>query len=208
MNAPGGDINLDLIQPVVLTGGSSRRYGTDKLRLPLPEGGMLVDRPIRALREVFGPRVKVVGACHPEVAARGDGVIADPRPGVGPAGGILAALEASGTDVFVLPGDVPRIRPATVRVMLAALSGVGPEVWCVVGETAGPEPCIGVYRPGAAALLRVCLAAGAGRLRDAFPDLRRVLVPISVEDASNLNVPGDCAYLNPVNPGKTGNDLV
>ncbi len=81
------------IQPIVLVGGSSRRFGRDKLREPLG-GGWLVDRPIAALREVFGGHVRLVGACHPEVARRGDGVIPDSHPGTGPVGGIVSALEA------------------------------------------------------------------------------------------------------------------
>ena len=49
---------MEEIQPIVLVGGSSRRFGRDKLREPVagPDGsvGWLVDRPIAALRGVFG----------------------------------------------------------------------------------------------------------------------------------------------------------
>ena len=64
------DSLLDLIQPVVLVGGKSRRFGRDKLREPIGESRAewLVDRPIRALREVFGARVAVVGECDADVA--------------------------------------------------------------------------------------------------------------------------------------------
>jgi molybdopterin-guanine dinucleotide biosynthesis protein A len=88
--------SLDKIQPVVLVGGKSRRFGRDKLKEVVGAGGVwLVDRPIGALRAVFGARVAVVGECDAGVAARADMVIEDTRPGVGPIGGILSALEAS-----------------------------------------------------------------------------------------------------------------
>src|SRR5262245_59553696 len=83
---------LDVFQPIVLVGGKSTRFGRDKLREVVGDG-WLVDRPIAALREVFGARVAVVGECDDEVAQRGDRVITDRFPGVGPIGGIVSALE-------------------------------------------------------------------------------------------------------------------
>ncbi len=57
---------LATIQPVVLVGGRSTRFGRDKLREPVGcAREPLVQRPIRALRAVFGPRVMLVGECHP-----------------------------------------------------------------------------------------------------------------------------------------------
>src|SRR5262245_5365872 len=88
-------LDLSTIHPVVLTGGRSTRFGSDKLRARLDDDGtLLIDRPIAALRAVFGPRVALVGDCDPAVAARADLIIRDLHPGRGPIGGILSALVA------------------------------------------------------------------------------------------------------------------
>ncbi|USN99616.1 MAG: molybdenum cofactor guanylyltransferase [Phycisphaeraceae bacterium] len=181
-----------LIQPVVLVGGKSRRFGRDKLREPIG-GEALVSRPIAALRAVFGPCVGLVGACDPAVAALGDLVIPDPYPGVGPAGGVLAALEHAGGAVFVLSGDLPAITPGVVRSILDAASD-SPGAHACLGFTGRPEPCIGLYRPTAIGVLRASAARGGG-LGRAIDKANLVLVPIAPRTAQNINrredLPGD-----------------
>lgn len=176
------------IQPIVLVGGRSRRFGRDKLREPF-EGGWLVDRPIAALRDVFGPCVAAVGECDPAVATRADLVIRDRYPGVGPAGGILSALEEAGKDVFVLAGDLPRIRAETVRAIVAR-GAEAPEAWAVLADSGRLEPCIGIYR--AACISVIQKSVGGGRstaVRDVVPApyLVRIAIPAAV--AANVNTP-------------------
>lgn len=183
------------IQPIVLVGGRSSRFGRDKLRERLPGSAnvWLVDRPIAALREVFGARVAVVGECHPDVRTRGDLVIEDQYPGVGPAGGILAALEATTGDVFVLSGDLPAITPQVVRRVMHAASE-GTVAWAVLavspgrdGLRSGLEPCIGVYRRACARLLRSSIAGGRRSLYDMVPQHHLATVAIDGQAAVNLN---------------------
>lgn len=180
------DVNAT-VTPIVLCGGRSRRFGRDKLREVLADGAWLIDRPIAALRAVFGARVALVGECDPLVAARADRVIPDRYPGKGPAGGILSALEATGGDVFVLAGDLPGIDAATVRRVLEggqasslAVYGAGPEL----------EPCIGLYRAGAAEYLRAVVSAERpGPLWSAIPADRCEVVAIDRRAAANANTP-------------------
>src|SRR5262249_4123144 len=181
----------EAIQPVVLVGGASRRFGRDKLREPAGRPDeWLVDRPIAALRAVFGPRVVAVGDCGPAVAARADLHVRDAFPGRGPLAGIVSAIEASRTDVFVLPGDAPGITPGVVRQLLAA-ADEDPGAWAVLGLTDRPEPCIGVYRVACAAEVRLRLESGDGALIDAVSEGRRVLVAIPANAARNVNRPED-----------------
>jgi molybdenum cofactor guanylyltransferase len=185
------------IQPVVLVGGRSRRFGRDKLREPLDSAGSewLVDRPIRALREVFGPRVALVGDCDGEVAARADLIIPDPYPGRGPAGGILAALEAvsgAGGDILVLPGDLPGITSRSIRRLIGEAAS-HPAAWTILAATSGPEPCIGIYRQAARQVLAQRVGAGEFRLHDLAPKDCRRFVPIDAAEATNLNTPEDLA---------------
>lgn len=175
---------LDAIQPIVLVGGASRRFGRDKLREPVGEG-LLVDRPIGALRDVFGPRVATVGQCHPEVAALADLDIPDLYFACGPAGGILSALDLTRGDVFVLAGDLPRITPATIRAILAGAAG-SPACWAALARTDRIEPCIGLYRR--AAIPPLCAAVANGHpLWEAIPPEHRVDVPTDPREAMNAN---------------------
>lgn len=178
-------------QPIVLVGGQSLRFGRDKLREPVGPGGLewLVDRPIRALRDVFGGRVALVGACDPDVAARADLVIPDRYPGVGPAGGILSALEHSAGEVFVLAGDLSGITSASVRAILVAASGS--DAWIVLGAAGGVQPCIGLYRQVVRPLFVERLLAGRRSVHDLVSAERLLLVPIGVDEARNVNRPDE-----------------
>lgn len=187
--SPGLASAVDGVQPIVLVGGRSRRFGRDKLREPFGTG-WLVDRPIAALRAVFGARVAAVGACQPAVAARADTTIVDIHPGAGPIGGVIAALTAFSGDVFVLPGDLPCITPDAVsRLFVAALSH--PHAWAVLAGSPLPEPCIGVYRQPALDPLRRALSEGRHRLVDALPREHVVVIEIPTECLVNANRPED-----------------
>lgn len=207
----------DRIQPIVLVGGRSRRFGRDKLREPVggktgterpgPVGRvagahdviLLVDRPIAALRAVFGPRVAVVGECHELVERRADARIRDRYPGVGPIGGILSAIEETGCDVFVLAGDLVRIEPSVVESVLRT-ADEHPRAWAVLARASAEpphkaggraEPCIGLYRQPVAEALRRKLESRDGRrsLHDALPCDRVVFVDVDPELTVNVNTP-------------------
>jgi molybdopterin-guanine dinucleotide biosynthesis protein A len=146
-----------------------------------------VDRPIAALRAVFGPVVRLVGACDPLVAARGDGRIGDAFPGAGPMGGVVSALRAGGeAGVFVLAGDMPGVTPAEVRAVLAAAAGA-PQAWAVLAEAGRVHPCFGVYRRGAPEILEARLAAGERGLTGALPVERVARVAVPDRAAANIN---------------------
>ncbi|VAX36403.1 Molybdopterin-guanine dinucleotide biosynthesis protein MobA [hydrothermal vent metagenome] len=190
---------LQLIQPAVLAGGRSRRFGRDKLVEPLHDA-LLIDHPIRTLREVFGPRVGIVGECAPRVASRADMVIPDPYPGIGPIGGLLAALEYARGPVFLLAGDLAAITPETIRRILAAAAAPGEEEageaesvepLAIIAATDRPQPCIGLYRPQAAAYLRRALSDERFALRHAIPAAHVRLVEVAAEAARNINRPDD-----------------
>jgi molybdenum cofactor guanylyltransferase len=186
------------IQPIVLVGGRSRRFGRDKLREHLPDGAYLVDRPIRALRAVFGPHVALVGECHADISSRGDLVIDDGYPGVGPIGGILSALEAGDAGVLVLSGDLPAITAQAVQEILRGAEQF-PDAWAVLATSSGAgstlrlEPCIGLYRQRCTPLLRQALAGGHRSLHDLVPREHLATVEIAAAATANINTPGAMA---------------
>jgi molybdenum cofactor guanylyltransferase len=186
---------LEDIQPIILVGGRSIRFGRDKLREPLGTSSdsaaeWMIDRPLRSLREIFGRRIAMVGECDDAIAARADLIIPDRYPGLGPAGGILSALEASGGGVMVLAGDLPRIEARCIRDILTEAIA-HPEAWTILAFTDRPQPCIGVYRQAVRASLEERISQGRRRLHDLAPAERRRLVAIDHRCAANINTPDD-----------------
>ena len=182
------------IQPIVLVGGQSQRFGRDKLREPVGRDGeeWLVDRPIAALRASFGPCVALVGACDHRLAARADLVLEDHYPGYGPAGGILSALEQCAEDVFVLAGDLPHMSAAVVQHILSeARLRPASSVWAILADADGLQPCIGLYRQALRQRLTARLAAGVASLHDLTPAAHLHRVVIARRAAVNVNTLGD-----------------
>jgi molybdopterin-guanine dinucleotide biosynthesis protein A len=178
---------LASVQPVVLVGGKSRRFGRDKLVEPWG-GKVLVQHPIGALRRVFGARVKLVGECDPRIPPLADGVIPDTRSGVGPIGGIAAALEYWNGPVFVLAGDMPAVSEPDIRnVIEHARRHEGP--LAVLAATDRVHPCFGLYRPGCLPLLLDRLSKGELRLAAALPSERCAAVAVSQGSTKNVNHP-------------------
>lgn len=177
------------LQPVVLAGGRSTRFGRDKLREPWPRGQermWLVDRPIAALREVCGARVWVVGDCDADVAVRGDRHLADRFPGIGPLGGIVTAIKEARCDVVVLSGDLPEVTAEVVRVLvLAAREHVGA---CVIARGEGRiEPLVAVYRAGVVGVMREAIARGEYAVRGVLERVSWVGVEVDARLVRNVN---------------------
>ncbi|MBM4100709.1 MAG: molybdenum cofactor guanylyltransferase [Phycisphaerae bacterium] len=180
---------VDSVQPIVLVGGKSRRFGRDKLREPWGEPGcVLVQRPIEVLRSIFGPRVKLVGECDPNILPLADGIIADQHAGIGPMGGIVSALQHWGGPVFVLAGDMPSFAASDGWSLLHAAQQK-PDCLAVLAATDRPHPCAGVYRAAALPVLSDCLARGDFRLAQAIPERATLMVPVAADSATNLNTP-------------------
>lgn len=177
------------IQPIVLVGGKSSRFGRDKLRERLHDG-VLVQRPINALRSVFGPRVMLVGDCDPSLLPLADGVIPDLHPGVGPIGGVISALACVNSPVFVAAGDMPNIDAATIHALLAAFAS-NPAALAVFAGDPAPHPTLAIYRAESLPILRDKLARNERALHSALPADRVVLVPCDPRALANVNTPGD-----------------
>lgn len=102
---------------IILTGGASRRMGTDKA-VQLWDGRRAVDR-VADLAHALGATV---------VVSAGDGEFGlprapDPAPLSGPVAGVLAGIErvrGQAARVLVLAVDAPTIRPEDLAPLLAA----------------------------------------------------------------------------------------
>ena len=151
----------------VLTGGASRRMGTDKALLEV-DGVAMAVRAAGALRAAGASRVVAVGGDAEALDALGLEVVPDDHPGEGPLGGILTALAAVEDEVVVvLACDLPDPDPHAVRRVVEALDD---------GDVAAPpgELLHAAYHRRAEAHLAAAFAAGERAPRRAVEGLRVV----------------------------------
>jgi molybdopterin-guanine dinucleotide biosynthesis protein A len=102
---------------IILTGGASRRMGTDKALLDW-DGRRAVDRVAALAREAGAVRVMTAGRDH------GLEHVEDPYPGAGPVAGVLAGAQAlAGHGIaraLVLAVDAPTVTSEDLAALLAA----------------------------------------------------------------------------------------
>jgi molybdopterin-guanine dinucleotide biosynthesis protein A len=177
---------------VVLAGGRSARYGTDKA-FALVDGVPMVRLVADALVSGGITDVIVLGGDATALRALGLSVVADLHPGDGPLGALLTAFDVTTAGVVVLAAcDLPSLSGGHVRRMLDALADED--------DAAAAVPCTDRLEPLGGATYRVDRCAD--RFRLAFErgerSLQRVLdgltiVSVDTDPAVLLNVnrPGD-----------------
>ncbi len=159
---------------VVLAGGTSRRFGTDKLGHRLGERTLLAE----ALSGLpVGTEVIVVG---PPPSDRPDlRVVREQPAGGGPAAalvsGLRAALEGPFEAVVVLPGDAPRAGQAAVELLSRLRRAPATDAVVAVDSGGREQPLQLALRPAAARALVEAAGATAG----AGASARRLLHTLS-----------------------------
>lgn len=163
---------------VVLAGGTSRRFGSDKLAATLG-GRPLLHYPIERLLEVCGEVVVVLPPEGEEPSVpRGSLVFARDRLGhEGPLAGLAAGLHVVTSErAVVAGGDMPDLVPDVARALLRASEETGAVLAILADAGDGrPLPCVVRTEPALAAARRL-LAAGRRRLRDLQAEVPTVVV--------------------------------
>ncbi len=116
---------IDGVTGVVLTGGLSRRYGSNKA-LADWEGGKLIEAAVVVSKGLFCETLVLTKepSQYEFLGTSGVRLVPDVSKRQHPAVGILTALSSSTTErVFVLACDMPRVRPALVRGLCAMAWG-------------------------------------------------------------------------------------
>lgn len=172
---------------VVLCGGESRRFGSDKTRADF--GGLSVlDALLTTLPS--GWSVVCVGPQRPTRRTGVQWTREDP-PGGGPVAGLAAALRTLDAPVTVLlGGDMPYAGPVAAR--LAAELGEVPDADAVAGVDGEGrvQPLLAAYRT--AALRAVLPAEPAGTpLRRLLDGLRVETRPVPEEASLDVDTPED-----------------
>lgn len=141
---------------VLLTGGASRRMGTDKATLVV-RGEALAARAARVLTSVCGPALEVGPGVTALACAR------EEPPGAGPLAAFLTGVDALGAPgpVLLLACDLPLVDEHVLRV-LAEWPGSASAVPVVRGR---PQYACARWSPAAIAAGRAAFDAGEQALR-------------------------------------------
>lgn len=173
---------------VVLTGGASKRMGSDKATLVV-DGKPMAVRVADAMWEA---------GCHPVEAQGGDvaaieqyglRTIPDRQPGCGPVTAIRDALyRHAGADVVVAACDLVDLDSHTVRSLIEAGN---PDVEVVVATTDGERHLVGWWRAGSAERLQELIGRDIVSYRAVLDELRTVDVEVGTASVRNVNAPAD-----------------
>jgi molybdopterin-guanine dinucleotide biosynthesis protein A len=180
----------------ILAGGRASRYGgVPKGLLPVGDGQTILDRLLVAVRTAGIYDVRIV-ACDADAYARcGVRVIPDLRRGMGPLGGIEAALADAadgGRAVLLLPCDLPGIGPKEVAALVRGFRAGGCLVAVAVTGNSLWHPLCSVVHNAARAAVSAALDAGRLKVRDVWESLGAA--PVRFADPApffNVNTPAD-----------------
>ena len=174
---------LDDVTGIVLAGGRSTRFGTDKLTVEV-DGRPLLHHSIAAAAAVAS-RVIVVAPPGPDPALPAElearvRVIHDPESFGGPLVGLAAALAEAETPIaLVVGGDMPRMVPLVLRRLVATVGPGRPAVSLEIPGRIHPLPMaldVVVARPAAATVLE----RGGRALRELLAEVGAISIPAPV----------------------------
>lgn len=172
----------------ILTGGRSRRMGSDKALLPW-QGLTVVEHLSQIAADAAGSCV-LVG--QPERYRHlGIASIADLRPGCGPLSGIEAALASTSAEWnLILSCDLAGVHPEMLEALFQHAAASNAAV-CLIRDAAGVlHPLCAVYHRRSLAVVRAALDQSMFRLLDVVASLQPIYFEVA-QPISNLNTPED-----------------
>ena len=194
---------------LVLTGGRSVRFGSDKSRFILPgERQDMLLRTLELLRSVPGVerlsvscRTDQAAGVHERIPSGVTVVEDDPHEISSPFFGVMAALSALREPLLALSCDLPRMRADLLSLLVEerrrVLENLGqdqerPLRTSFIHADGRVETLVSIYEPEALPFLRESLHAGSWGLFSAVPRMRQLLLPCPDESAFiNMNTPAD-----------------
>jgi molybdenum cofactor guanylyltransferase len=164
------------VSGIVLAGGRSSRFGSDKLVAEL-DGRRLLDLAIEGLAAVSDEVLVVVSPGDERILPSSTAtvrLVTDPERHGGPLVGLLAGLEVADQPIVVLAGgDMPSLSPAVLGAMIRTLVASEPGTDAIILASRGDRPPLpAVLRTGASTdVARRLVADGERRLRSLFERL-------------------------------------
>ena len=201
------------VTAIVLAGGRSSRFGSPKVAAEL-DGRPLLDHVLDAVAAVATDVVVVLGPDQPAPAMpAGVRAVRDTQEFGGPLVGLAVGLEASTSLRAVVVGaDMPRLRPAVLEALLAALADPGRPA-AILEEPAGrrPLPLALAVEPARRAAVAT-LASGGRSLLALLERLEVAVVPAAQwraldpdgDSLADVDRPEDLERLRTSDPGPGG----
>jgi molybdopterin-guanine dinucleotide biosynthesis protein A len=186
---------------IILSGGKSRRMGTNKAFLEF-DGERLIDRTVRLFRDLFS-EVIIVTSSPLDYFDQPAAVVTDILPERGALGGIYTGLfHAPGEQAFFAACDMPFLNPAFIAHMVQHASGYD----IVVPVTsAGPQPLHAIYARRLLPVIRGLLDRDRLKITGFYGGHRILEIPSTVQEAFdpdgrmfvNINRPSDLSSQHP-----------
>jgi molybdopterin-guanine dinucleotide biosynthesis protein A len=178
---------MKVVDGIVLAGGRSRRFGSDK-RTAEFEGEQMIASACRRMADAIDGRlITVTGEKAERLPGTWRGLVcADEIPGRGPLGGLAAGLARTEFGAVVLPVDEPLITSAT----LARLAQIGRETGRVAAlrTATGWEPLIAFYPRAVLNDVRAALSEGSSAPHRLLTGWQAIEVePTDERELSNIN---------------------
>ncbi len=176
---------------LVLAGGRSLRFGTDKAWFKV-RGRPMIERVASTVSTVCSPVLISLGFETHDLPLADVRSVRDRFPGAGPLAGIEAGLSAANTDwVLVVACDMPFITAAALRIVLRARTPSTKAV-IAIDSTGRSHPLCGCYRRDLVESIQTRLSTGRRSMHGFLARLdstRKVVLPdISLH---NMNRPED-----------------
>lgn len=182
---------LERIAPVILSGGKSKRMGSNKAFVTLGNE-KLIEIVVKNISELFAIRPLLVTNTPEDYAYLGLPMVADVIPDMGPLGGIHAALRYSPQGrIFVFGCDMPFVNAELIKYM-----GALAEEFDVVMprcDSGRPEPLHAIYAQSCLSAIEACLGRGERRAVAFLPEVN---VRYLEEAESRSIVPHDMVFMN------------
>ena len=193
-------LRIEGVTGVILAGGKSSRYGTNKAFAEL-HGVRLIERTVRVMGSVF-PRLLLVTNSPAEYAYLHLPMVEDIIKGLGPLGGIYTGLEAiEDEDGFFVACDMPYLKENLIRYMASLrrdYDAVVPRVKCMI------EPLHALYTKKCLFAIRESIRSHENQILKVFHKINikyveeeeiRSMDP-DLESFLNINRPEDLERFN------------
>jgi molybdopterin-guanine dinucleotide biosynthesis protein A len=193
-----------VIDGLILAGGRSRRFGSDKRVEPFDGVPMAARAYSKLVSVVDGTIYVATGARHERLPGLERAVaIVDVAPGRGPLSGLMAALLRSRDGVLVVACDVPNLRRSTLeRIARAARSTPRP---VALRGPNGWEPLIAWYPRSALQTVQLALRSARPAPFVVLERLGALALPVTdADEVINVNTRSDLAAAKAAQRGDPG----
>lgn len=177
---------------LILAGGQSRRFGSDKATYPVGDRRM-IDHVVATVRPVVGQLLVSVQTERSALRDLADRVVADLYPGRGPMAGLHAGLHASQSPwMLAVACDMPFLTTASLETLLSArFDGLSAVI--AVSSDGRRHPLCACYHRSVLAQIERSLSSDDLSMHGLLSRLDVVNVVLPESDLKNVNAPSDLA---------------